>query len=119
MLANITTTAEGRLCAYRRELFGAKSEARDSDQLGLFNEAEVFGAGSSPAQEDTRYGRKQGLERENAGVTLLRKPPPPVPRKRRRRSTPKKHCVLPRTRALVRHAKAVDVIFAVQAGRGR
>ena len=30
--------AEERLRAYRRELFGAKSEARESDQLGLFNE---------------------------------------------------------------------------------
>jgi transposase len=45
--------AEERLRAYRRELFGAKSEARDSDQLGLFNEAEVLGANSAPAQEDT------------------------------------------------------------------
>ncbi|CAH2894476.1 MAG: COG3436: Transposase and inactivated derivatives [uncultured Paraburkholderia sp.] len=45
--------AEERLRAYRRELFGAKSEARDSDQPGLFNEAEVLGASSTPAQEDT------------------------------------------------------------------
>ena len=45
--------AEERLRAYRHELFGAKSEARNSDQLGLFNEAEVLGADSTPAQEDT------------------------------------------------------------------
>src|SRR6202012_51399 len=45
--------AEERLRAYRRELFGAKNEARDSDQLGLFNEAEVLGANATPAQEDT------------------------------------------------------------------
>ena len=45
--------AEERLRAYRRELFGAKSEARDSDQLGLFNEAEALGANATPAQEDT------------------------------------------------------------------
>jgi transposase len=45
--------AEERLRAYRRELFGAKSEARDSDQPGLFNEAEALGANSTPAQEDT------------------------------------------------------------------
>ncbi|MEM5461067.1 IS66 family transposase [Paraburkholderia phytofirmans] len=45
--------AQERLRAYRRELFGAKSEARDSDQPGLFNEAEALGANSAPAQEDT------------------------------------------------------------------
>src|SRR6195952_143688 len=45
--------AEERLRAYRRELFGAKSEARASDQLGLFNEAEALSANSSAAQEDT------------------------------------------------------------------
>jgi transposase len=45
--------AEERLRAYRRELFGAKSEARDSDQLGLFNEAEALSAKATPAQEDT------------------------------------------------------------------
>lgn len=46
--------AEERLRAYRRELFGAKSEARDSDQPDLFNEAEVLGTNATPAQEDTR-----------------------------------------------------------------
>ncbi|MGF6980053.1 transposase [Paraburkholderia sp. JPY465] len=45
--------AEERLRAYRRELFGAKSEARDSNQPGLFNEAEALGANSAPALEDT------------------------------------------------------------------
>lgn len=41
--------AEERLRAYRRELFGAKSEARESEQLGLFNEAEVLGANGKHA----------------------------------------------------------------------
>jgi transposase len=45
--------AEERLRAYRHELFGAKSEARNSDQLGLFNEAEVLGSGNTPALEET------------------------------------------------------------------
>jgi transposase len=44
--------AEERLRAYRRELFGAKSEARDADQLGLFNEAEALAPNATPAQED-------------------------------------------------------------------
>ncbi|AKM33173.1 transposase (plasmid) [Pandoraea faecigallinarum] len=44
--------AEERLLAYRRELFGAKSEARGDNQLGLFNEAEVLGKNSAPARED-------------------------------------------------------------------
>ena len=45
--------AEERLRAYRRERFGAKSETRDSDQPGLFNEAEALGANATPAQEDS------------------------------------------------------------------
>jgi transposase len=45
--------AEERLRAYRRELFGAKSEARAAEQPGLFNEAEALGANAIPAQEDT------------------------------------------------------------------
>ena len=36
--------AEERLRAYKHELFGASSEARTTDQLGLFNEAEALGA---------------------------------------------------------------------------
>ncbi|WP_197388922.1 IS66 family transposase, partial [Ralstonia pseudosolanacearum] len=44
--------AEERLRAYRRELFGATSEARDAGQLGLFNEAEALSTGTLPAQED-------------------------------------------------------------------
>jgi transposase len=43
--------AEERLRAYQRELFGAKSEARQTDQLGLFNEAEALA--SVAAREDT------------------------------------------------------------------
>ncbi|WP_412769267.1 transposase domain-containing protein [Ralstonia solanacearum] len=38
--------------AYRRELFGATSEARDAGQLGLFNEAEALTSSTLPAQED-------------------------------------------------------------------
>ncbi|WP_026200890.1 IS66 family transposase, partial [Cupriavidus sp. UYPR2.512] len=45
--------AEERLRVYRRELFGAKSEARDAGQLGLFNEAEALAPNATPAQEDT------------------------------------------------------------------
>src|ERR1700733_743238 len=44
--------AEERLRAYRRDLFGAKSEARASEQLGLFNEAETLASKAMPAQED-------------------------------------------------------------------
>jgi transposase len=45
--------AEERLRAYKRELFGASSEARESSQFGLFNEAEALAsAGGQPAQED-------------------------------------------------------------------
>lgn len=45
--------AEERLRAWRRELFGARSEARDAGQLGLFNEAEALApVGVQPAQED-------------------------------------------------------------------
>ncbi|MBU9337253.1 IS66 family transposase [Burkholderia multivorans] len=65
--------AEERLRAYRRGLFGAKSEARDSDQPGLFNEAEALGANATPAQEDhpatavaahtrTRRGHRKPLD---------------------------------------------------------
>jgi len=45
--------AEERLRAYKRELFGASSEARESSQFGLFNEAEALAsAGGQPSQED-------------------------------------------------------------------
>jgi len=46
--------AQERLRAYKRELFGASSEARHADQLGLFNEAEqLIGASAvEPARED-------------------------------------------------------------------
>jgi transposase len=59
--------AEGRLRAYRRELFGAKSEARDSDQYGLFNEAEALGANSTPAQEDTPETKVDAHTRKKRG----------------------------------------------------
>jgi transposase len=59
--------AEERLRAYRRELFGAKSEARASDQLGLFNEAEVLGANTTPAQEVTSESTAGALKRKKRG----------------------------------------------------
>ncbi|WP_175983309.1 IS66 family transposase [Caballeronia zhejiangensis] len=59
--------AEERLRAYRRELFGAKSEARDSDQYGLFNEAEALGANSTPAQEDTPETKVDAHTRKKRG----------------------------------------------------
>src|ERR1700712_3534535 len=59
--------AEERLRAYRRELFGAKSEARALDQLGLFNEAEVLGANTTPAQEDTSETTAGALKRKKRG----------------------------------------------------
>lgn len=59
--------AEERLRAYRRELFGAKSEARDSDQPGLFNEAEALGANSTPAQEDTPESTVAAHSRKKRG----------------------------------------------------
>ncbi|CAN7422571.1 MULTISPECIES: IS66 family transposase zinc-finger binding domain-containing protein [Paraburkholderia] len=63
--------AEERLRAYRRELFGAKSEARDSDQLGLFNEAEVLGANATPAQEDTPATKVTAHTRNKRGCRPL------------------------------------------------
>src|SRR5471030_3173610 len=71
--------AEERLRAYRRELFGAKSEARGSDQLGLFNEAEALSANSSAAQEDTpettvgKHTRKRRGHRKPLDPNLPRK----------------------------------------------
>ncbi|WP_194726753.1 IS66 family transposase [Noviherbaspirillum malthae] len=60
--------AEERLRAYRRELFGAKSEARSADQLGLFNEAEALaGSATQPAQEDTPTTKVAAHERNKRG----------------------------------------------------
>ena len=59
--------AEERLRAYRRELFGAKSEARASDQPGLFNEAEALGANATPAQEDTPETKVAAHTRKKRG----------------------------------------------------
>ena len=60
--------AEERLRAYRRELFGAKSEARSADQLGLFNDAEALApAGTQPAQEDTPTTTVAAHERKKRG----------------------------------------------------
>ncbi|AMV41321.1 IS66 family transposase [Paraburkholderia caribensis] len=77
--------AEERLRAFRRELFGAKSEARDSDQLGLFNEAEVLGANATPAQEDTPGTKVAAHTRNKRG----RKPlDPALPRDIHRHELP-------------------------------
>jgi transposase len=66
--------AEERLRAYRRELFGAKSEVRDSEQFGLFNEAEALGANAAPAQEDTSE-TKVGAHTRKRAATASRLPP--------------------------------------------
>ncbi|MBB3005087.1 transposase [Paraburkholderia tropica] len=45
--------AEEKLRAYKHELFGASSEARHADQLGLFNEVEALATTTdAPARED-------------------------------------------------------------------
>jgi len=59
--------AEERLRAYRRELFGAKSEARDSGQLGLFNEAEALASSATPAQEDMPETKVAAHKRKKRG----------------------------------------------------
>lgn len=44
--------AEEKLRAYKHELFGASSEVRHADQLGLFNEAEALATTTdAPARE--------------------------------------------------------------------
>jgi transposase len=79
--------AEERLRAYRRELFGAKSEARDSDQPGLFNEAEALGANATPAQEDSPESPVSAHTRKKRGH---RKPlDPSLPREVVRHELPK------------------------------
>ncbi|MBB5503125.1 IS66 family transposase [Paraburkholderia sp. MM5384-R2] len=78
--------AEERLRAYRRELFGAKSEARASDQPGLFNEAEALGANTTPAQEDIPEMKVTAHARKKRGH---RKPlDPNLPREVRRHELP-------------------------------
>ena len=78
--------AEERLHAYRRDLFGAKSEARDSEQFGLFNEAEALGANAAPAQEDTAGTKVAAHTRKKRGH---RKPlDPNLPREIRRHELP-------------------------------
>lgn len=44
--------AEEKLRAYRHELFGASSEARHADQLGLFNEAESLASTTEPTRDE-------------------------------------------------------------------
>lgn len=70
--------AEERLRAYKHELFGASSEARATDQLGLFNEAEALGTDTTPAHEDEPATQVAGHTRGKRG----RKPlDPNLPRK--------------------------------------
>ncbi|PCE27061.1 transposase [Paraburkholderia acidicola] len=70
--------AEERLRTYRRELFGAKSEARNLEQPDLFNEAEALGATAIPAQEDTQetavaaHARKKRGHRKPLDLNLPR-----------------------------------------------
>jgi transposase len=60
--------AEERLRAYRRELFGAKSETRDAGQLGLFNEAEALASASAQsAQEDAPQTQVDAHSRKKRG----------------------------------------------------
>ncbi|VVE58452.1 transposase [Pandoraea anapnoica] len=66
--------AEERLRAYRRELFGAKSEARGDNQLGLFNEAEVLGKSSAPAREDIPESTVAAHKRKKRGKRKPRDP---------------------------------------------
>lgn len=59
--------AEERLRAYKHKLFGASSEARATDQLGLFNEAEALGADATPAGEEEPATRVAGHTRGKRG----------------------------------------------------
>lgn len=78
--------AEERPRAYRRELFGAKSEVRNADQLGLINEAESLASNALPAQEDTPGTKVAAHTRKKRGH---RKPlDPNLPREVARRELP-------------------------------
>lgn len=56
-----------KLKAFQRQLFGAKSEARDGDQRDLFlNEAEALAAGSEAAQESAPEDDVEKLARTSA-----------------------------------------------------
>ncbi len=59
--------AEERLRAYRHELFSASSEARATEQLGLFNEAEALGANVTPAREGEPASKVAGHTRCKRG----------------------------------------------------
>lgn len=60
--------AEERLRTYKRELFGALSETRDSDQPGLFNEAEALAPNAEAAWPARTYRphRLQAIPAANA-----------------------------------------------------
>jgi transposase len=59
--------AEERLRACKHELFGASSEARETDQLGLFNEAEALGTDVAPAREEEPATQVAGHTRGKRG----------------------------------------------------
>lgn len=59
--------AEERLRACKHELFGASSEARATDQLGLFNETEALGTDATPAREDEPATQVAGHTRGKRG----------------------------------------------------
>jgi hypothetical protein len=59
--------AEERLRAYRRELFGATTEARDAGQLGLFNEAEALSTSAEPSQESVPGSKVAAHTRKKPG----------------------------------------------------
>lgn len=59
--------AEERLRAYKHELFGASSEVRATDQLGLFNEAEALSANATSAREDEPATQVAGHTRSKRG----------------------------------------------------
>ncbi|MBP0596232.1 IS66 family transposase [Paraburkholderia sp. LEh10] len=48
-------------------MFGAKSEARDADQLGLFNEAEALASNAAPAQDDVPETQVDAHTRKKRG----------------------------------------------------
>ncbi|MFL9912766.1 transposase [Paraburkholderia sp. RL17-337-BIB-A] len=84
--------AEERLRAYRRELFGAKSEARASEQPGLFNEAEALGTNTTPAQEDTPETKVAEHTRKKRGHRKLLDPNLPREVRRHELSEAERFC---------------------------
>jgi transposase len=78
--------AEERLRTYKHELFGASSEVRVTDHLGLFNDAEALGTGATPARNGEPGTQVAGHTRCKRG----RKPlDPNLPREIVRHELPK------------------------------